>query len=258
MAVTTKTPEERAVLREGGAILAQTLAQVADAVRPGIPIADLDALARRLLEREGGVPAFLGYGKGKGVPGFPATLCVSINDEVVHGIGNRPLFLRDGDIVGLDIGVKYKGLFTDMAVTVGVGAISSEASRLLKTTQAALATAIDAVRPGAWTKEISQAIQRVAEGNGFAVIRDLTGHGVGYAVHEDPPIFCYWNERMPNVQLKEGMVICIEPMVTSGTWRVTVDPDHWTIRTSDGSLAAHFEETIAVTADGHEVLTRLS
>lgn len=256
--ITYKTPEQISTLREGGRILAAALFDVQKAVKPGIAIHELDRIARTYLEAHGGASAFLGYGGSRRMPGFPATLCISINDEVVHGIGTRDMVLREGDIVGLDIGVRYPaidGLYTDMAVTVGVGAISAEAQRLIDATRTSLDRAIALVRPGASVHDISKEVQGYCEGKGYSLIRDLTGHGVGYAVHEDPPIPNFYDRRIPDVILKEGMVICIEPMVAIGGWQVTTDPDEWTIRTADHSLAAHFEHTIAVIKDGHEVLT---
>jgi methionyl aminopeptidase len=259
--VTIKKPEEIIVMREGGRHLAATLALLASAVRPGISIRQLDDMARKELMRRGGTPAFLGYGAGRKGQGFPSTLCVSLNNEVVHGIGTRDIILKEGDIVGLDIGVQYpakNGLFTDMATTVPVGTVSADAERLIRTTREALTRAIEKVGPGVMTSELAKTVQQICEAQGYGVIRDLTGHGVGYAVHEDPPIFCYWDDRLPNVELREGMVICIEPMVVMGDWRVKVDKDQWTVRTADGSLAAHEEHTIAVTREGHEILTQLS
>lgn len=257
--VTRKKEHEIELLRQGGALLSQTLIRVSQAVVPGVNMRDLNALAERLLREGGGAPAFLGYGKRGDTPAYPATLCVSVNNEVVHGIGTRNILLQEGDIVGLDIGVKYpkkKGLFTDMAMTVGVGKISSEKKRLIDVTRASLEQTIELIRPGCSTLDLSKSIQKTCESAGFSVARDLTGHGVGYEVHEDPPIFCYYQRGMPETILEEGMVICIEPMVCAGDWRVTVDPDGWTIRTADRKPSAHFEHTIAVTKNGHEVLTR--
>ncbi|MBI4239622.1 type I methionyl aminopeptidase [Candidatus Uhrbacteria bacterium] len=257
--ITIKKLEEIEIMRQGGQILAQCLVELQQRVVEGTRVKDLDTFARTFLEKHGGRPAFLGYGQSRRSPAYPATLCVSINDEVVHGIGTRDIVIRDGDIVGLDIGVQYpaqNGLFTDMAVTVGVGAISDKAKNLIADTKKSLEEAIQQVRAGAFVHDISKTIQHYCESRGYGVVRDLTGHGVGYAVHEDPPIFCYYDPRMPKVQLAEGMVICIEPMVTLGTWQVNVDPDRWTIRTADGSWAAHFEHTIAVTKSGYDILTR--
>lgn len=253
--ISLKTKEELDIMRQGGRILAQALEGVRAAVRPGVSLKELDTIARASIIAGGGEPAFFGYGQRKGQPGYPATLCASVNDEVVHGIGCRDILLKEGDIVGLDLGVKYKKLYTDMAVSVGVGTITEKDERLLRVTHEALEKAIALVAPGGRTSELSQTIQKHCEGHGFSVIRDLSGHGIGYNLHEEPSIFCFYDRRNPDVVLKEGMVICIEPMVTAGDWRVTTDEDCWTIRTTDGSRAAHFEHTIAVTNNGYEVLT---
>lgn len=258
--ITIKKPHEIELLRQGGKILAQTLHRVAGLVKPGITMNELDEVARECLIAHGGIPSFLGYGGTRHTNPYPATLCVSRNDEVVHGVGTRNIALQEGDIVGLDLGVKYpahNGLFTDMALTVGVGTITPAQERLITVTNESLHKALRIIKPGVEISELSKVIQHYCESYGFQVVRDLTGHGVGYAVHEDPPIFNYYDKRMPKVFLKEHMVICIEPMVVMGDWRVTVDPDGWTIRTRDGSLSAHCEETIAVTKDGYEVLTKL-
>ncbi len=254
----TKTAQEITLMRHSGRILANALAKVVGHVETGVSLRELDVYAQQYLEEAGGEVAFRGYQGSRDVPPYPATLCASVNDEVVHGIGTRDIVLKEGDIVGLDLGVRYpakKGLYTDMAVTVGVGKISSTSARLIAVTQEALGRAISLVRPGQDIKSISKEIQLFVEAHGYGVIRDLTGHGIGYALHEDPPIFNYDDRTAPHVILKEGMTICIEPMVSVGTWRVKVDSDGWTIRTSDGSLAAHFEHTILVTKDGHEILT---
>ncbi|MDO8572103.1 MAG: type I methionyl aminopeptidase [bacterium] len=258
--VTIKSKQDIEILREGGHILARALTMLQKHVKPGVLLYDLDARAQEFLENHGGTPAFLGYGETKKTPGFPATLCASINDEVVHGVGTRKIIVKSGDVLGLDLGVRYpaeKGLFTDAAVTVGVGRISKQAEKLIERTKSTLDRAIECVRPGTTTHEISQVIQKQCEQYEYGAVRDLTGHGVGYKVHEDPPIFCYHDPKHPNTVLKEGMVICIEPMVTLGGWRVTVDDDCWTIRTADHSLAAHFEHTIVVTRDGHDIITAL-
>lgn len=255
--ISIKDKKEIELMRQGGAILSGALDHVQKMVRPGISLKALDTAAREYILAHGGEIAFLGYGQRKGQPGFPATLCASVNDEVVHGIGARDIILKEGDIVGLDLGVKYKKMYTDMAVTVGVGKISKEAQKLIDVTRESLNQAIALVAPGIKISELSKTIQHYCEGNKFSVIRDLSGHGIGYSLHEEPSIYCYYDARHPDVVLKEGMVICIEPMVAAGGWRVDTDDDEWTIRTRDGSLAAHFEHTILVTKDRHEVLTQI-
>ena len=258
--VTIKTLQEIEIMRTGGALLARALKKAVEAVRPGVRLFELDAIAREYLEDGGGAPAFLGYRPSRHESPYPSTLCISVNDEVVHGIGIRDYELQEGDIVGLDIGVRYPaadGLFTDMAVTVPVGEVSSEARALIDTTRQSLDLAISMVAPGVWIHEIGREIQNFCEAKGYGVVRDLSGHGVGYKIHEDPVIVNFYDAKAPKVQLKEGMVICLEPMITAGSWKVKVDEDRWTVRTADRSLAAHFEHTIAVTAKGHDVLTQL-
>lgn len=258
--ITKKTKKEIELLREGGKILAQGLEYVALCVRPGVSLRELDDQAREFLEKNGGRPSFLGYGGTRHSQAFPATLCASINDEVVHGVGTRDIILKDGDIIGLDLGVQYpkvNGLYTDMAVTVGVGTITPAQQRLITITKESLQKALKKIRPGVMSSDISKTIQEYCESHGFGVVRDLTGHGVGYAVHEDPPIFNYYDKRCPLFRLEENMVLCIEPMVVMGDWHIHVDQDQWTIRTRDGSLAAHFEDTFVVTHDGYEILTKI-
>ena len=256
--VTIKTPQEIALMREGGKLLASAVKKIASEVRPGVAIADLDKMAREIMEQGGGKPAFLGY-RQSGTPPFPSTVCISVNSEVIHGIGNRDIILKEGDIVGLDTGVQYQakgGLFTDMAVTVPVGVVSDEATRLMNTTRESLELAIEAIKPGVYIHELGKIVQNYCEERGYGVIRDFTGHGIGYKAHEEPAVFNYYDSRMPKIQLRPGMVICVEPMITLGDWHVIIDRDGWTVRTQDKSLAAHFEHTIAVTESGHEVLTR--
>lgn len=258
--ITIKTHDEIVLMRKGGRSLARILQKVSDAVRPGIIIKELNDMAEKEIRSAGGDPVFLGYRNSrKGAP-YPASLCISINDEVVHGVGTRNISLKEGDIVGLDIGMRFpsgSGLCVDMAVTVGVGSIAKSAQTLINASREALQEAIALVRPGVQTRELSRAIEAVCRKGNFSPVHDLTGHGIGKALHEDPPIFCYDDPRLPNTELKEGMVICIEPMILAGGWQVLVDPDGWTIRSRDGCLASHFEHTIAVTEDGHEVLTQI-
>ena len=249
-----KTPAEIRLIAEGGQILAKTLKGAAERVKPGISTASLDAYAEAEIRGLGGVPSFKRYQIGNSV--YPASLCVSVNDVVVHGIPSPSQILKEGDLVSLDLGVRYRELFTDAALTVAVGNISKEARKLMEVTEESLALAIAEARPGQKVGDISAAIQTIAEQNGFDVIRDLVGHGVGYAVHEEPNIPCF-GKRGTGPTLVPGMVLAIEPMVVAGKWRVTIDPDGWTVRTADGSLAAHFEHTIVITEEGARVLTEV-
>lgn len=229
-----------ALLTESGRILSAALAEVASAVRPGVSTAALDAIAERAIRTRGGEPAFKGY------QGFPASLCVSVNDEVVHGIPRVTRILREGDLAGLDLGVRYRGWYTDSAVTVPVGRISPEAERLLTTVRQALASALQVARAGAKTGDIGAAVQTLVEAQGFGVVRDLVGHGIGQRLHEDPTVPNF-GRKGTGTLLPEHSVIAIEPMITAGSYRVRVDPDGWTVRTADGSLAAHIEETVIIT-----------
>ena len=255
MAVSIKTPQDIAILRECGKRLAAVLRRAADAARPGVSAQDLDMLAERLIREQGGEPVFKGYRMPDAALPFPATLCVSINDEVVHGIPRLGKILRDGDIVGLDIGMRWNGLVTDTAITIGIGRISADPSRLVHATRQALDIGVAAVKSGSHVGDISHAIESHLKKINLGIIRDLGGHGVGYRLHEEPLIPNY-GKSGTGPELCEGMVIAIEPMATLGGWRVALDDDEWTFRTADGSLAAHFEHTIAVAKDGAEVLTR--
>lgn len=247
-----KTEEEIAIIAEGGKLLGDILARTAMLVKPGVSTKELNDYADSEIRKVGATPSFIGYGP-KNNP-FPAALCTSINDVVVHGIPSDKDILKEGDIVGLDIGMKYKGLYTDTALTVPVGKINAGLERLLKTTQRALLAGIDSAKPGNRLGDVGASIQAEAAREGFGVIRDLVGHGVGYEVHEDPMVPNY-GTRGTGALLKEGMVLAIEPMFTMGGHEVYFDNDGWTIRTEDGSISAHFEHTIVVREGGAEILT---
>ena len=249
MPIILKSRDEISVMREAGQILAETLEVVVARVRPGLLEKELDEVARREFKKRGVTPTFLNYGQ----PPYPATICVSVNDEIVHGIpGEREI--RDGDVVSIDIGCTYKGFVADMAVTVGVGDVPPEAQRLIEVTREALWRGIGAARGGARVGEIGAAIQAWVEGEGFAIVREYVGHGVGRNMHEDPQIPNYGSPDSGPV-LRPGMVIAIEPMVNVGDWRTKRDDDAWTVRTLDGSLSAHFEHTLAITDGEAQVLT---
>lgn len=247
-----KTQEEIDTIAEGGKLIRDILHRTAALVKPGISTWALNEFAESEIAKIGGKPSFKGYGPKKNP--FPAGLCTSVNNQVVHGIPSRSVILKVGDIIGLDIGMEYKGLFTDTAITVAVGQISKEAEKLMLTTKKALDNAIGIVKAGIKTGDVGFIIQKTAEDAGFNVVRDLVGHGVGYAVHEDPSVPCYGKKGQGTV-LKEGMVIAIEPMLTAGEFYLEQEPDGWTISTRDGSLSAHFEHTIAVGKNGARILT---
>lgn len=250
-----KNEKQIQIMRQGGELLSRALKAVVDAVRPGVEMRELNAIAERVLKEGGGKPSFKGYKTKQAKTPFPSTVCVSRNNEIVHGFGTREDKLENGDIVSFDIGVKYKGLHTDMAVTVPVGDVSNEAKKLLEVTRRALLAGIGAVRDGAAISEIGKAIETYVKPHGYGIIRDLVGHGVGKQAHEDPHVPNFYDPRYDKIILKKGVTIAVEPMLTTGDWRIKTLEDGWTIVTADNSLAAHFEVTVAVTEKGHEILT---
>ena len=247
MGIIIKSDREITLMRRAGKVVAAVLKILVEQVRPGMETKELDVIAAREIERLGAKPSFKGY------RGYPANLCVSINDEVVHGIPGERV-LQEGDIVSLDVGAIYMGFQGDAAVTVGVGEISSQAKELIKATEGALKAGIAAARPEARLGDVSVAIQGYAESMGFSVIREYTGHGIGRNMHEEPLIANFGISGTGPV-LKKGMTLALEPMVSVGDWHTRLDGDHWTVRTADGSLAAHFEHVIAITEAEPEVLT---
>lgn len=254
--VKLKTPEELTILRVGGKILSQVMAEISHYVSTTVSTAQLNDLAEQLIAQAGGEPSFKGYRAAWSEGVYPAALCVSINEEVVHGIPSKDRLIKAGDIVGLDCGLKYQGYFTDMAVTVAVGRINRDKLRLIETTQQALMEGIEQIAPGKKISDISKAIQKQVEKNNFSIVRQLVGHGVGHQAHEEPQIPNYWDKTFPDVELRAGMVLAIEPMVNLGDWPVKEQSDGWTIVTSDQSVSAHFEHTVAVTQSGYEILTK--
>lgn len=253
MTITSDT--ERANLIEGGKRLAAVLKALRAKVTPGVTTEELDDLAEQLIRDGDDEPCFLGYTpEGAGRP-YPATLCVSINDEVVHGIPNESTrALKDGDIVGLDLGLRHNGIVVDAAITVPVGTVSEETGKLLRATETALVAGIAAAVPGKHVGDISQAIQKEIEGAGFSVVKELGGHGVGEHVHEEPFIPNYGRAGQGEL-LEEGMVLALEPISSAGKARVYLAPDGYTFRTKDGSRSAHFEHTILIEKGGALVVT---
>jgi methionyl aminopeptidase len=231
-------------------LVADVLVALEAAVAPGVTTEDLDRLAERLVREGGAVPAFKGY------RGYPATLCASINEEVVHGIPSKTRALKTGDIVSLDIGVKVGGYYGDSAVTVPVGTVPESTTRLLQVTRQSLERAIAQVKVGGRLSDLGHAVQAWVESHGFSVVREFVGHGIGTQMHEEPQVPNYIDRRNENPRLKEGMVLAIEPMVNAGAPGSRVRADKWTAVTEDGKYSAHFEHTVAVTADGPWVLTR--
>jgi methionyl aminopeptidase len=249
MGIIIKSEREIALMRQAGRMVAKVLKILCQQVRSGMKTRELDVIAATEIERLGGKPSFKGY------RGFPANLCVSVNDEVVHGIPGERV-LRDGDIVSLDLGVVFNGFQGDGAVTIGVGEISPQAQALIKTTEEVLNAGIAAARAGARLGDISSTIQDYAESRGYSVVREYSGHGIGREMHEEPQIP---NFGLPGTGpvLEKGMTIALEPMVNIGDWRTRLGADRWTVLTADGSLSAHFEHTIAITDGEAEVLTAL-
>jgi methionyl aminopeptidase len=243
-----KSPEEIALIAKASRVVALTIAFLRERVKPGITTADLDRWAEEFIVREGARPAFKGY------RGYPATLCTSVNEEVVHGIPSSRRRLNEGDIIGVDVGAVVEGFHGDAAVTLPVGAISDEAARLIRVTEASLAAGLAKVKVGNRLSDVSHAIQVVAEEEGYSVVTDFVGHGIGRNLHEDPQVPNFGRPG-EGPRLKEGLVLAIEPMVNVGRSEVEVLSDRWTVVTKDGSLSAHFEHTIALTADGPQVLT---
>lgn len=252
-----KTTEEIAHLREGGRRLARIVAEVSKKVAPGVSVADLDALAEKLTREGGDQPAFLGYSPRGAKRPYPASLCVSVNEEVVHGIPTEnPRILKEGDIVSLDYGIIHEGLVTDHAVTVITGRGDPAAKRLVHATEAALMAGIKAARAGAHVGDVSAAVQAVGDRGSYGIVWALGGHGVGYRVHEEPYIPNF-GEKGTGPELVKGMVLAIEPMFTEGSADVRLMPDGYTYVSKDGSRAAHFEHTIVITDGAPEILTKL-
>lgn len=269
--ITIKSPIEIKLIKEGGKKLSRILKEIVKFCRAGVTTEEIDKLAEKLILEARGEPAFRGYHTGGASP-FPSVICVSINNEVVHAPATPARVLKDGDVVGLDIGMRWpsptlvlplekgeerRGYYTDMAATIGIGKVSLEAKQLIKVTREALIHGLKVVRPGNLISDIGREIENYVKKFGFGIVHDLVGHGVGYKLHEDPPIPNYFDSRMPCVEIKEGMVLAIEPMIVLGSGKVDTLRDMWTIVTSEGGLAAHFEVTVVVTKRGHEIATPL-
>lgn len=253
--ITIKKPEEIEILRESGRRLAEILKRVSAEIKPGVSTKSLDKLAFDLAKEGGDEPAFLNYKPDKGGKPFPATLCVSVNEGLVHGLPTEERVLKEGDIVSIDMGLIHRGMITDSAITLPVGEISKENRKLLDATREAMSLGIKAAKPGGNVGDIGFAVESFSKPLGYSLAEGLAGHGVGYEVHEDPYVP---NTGRPGEgpELKPGMVIAIEPMLCLGKGKIAVDSDGFTIKTADGSLSAHFEHTVAITPDGPEILTK--
>ncbi|MCX6761634.1 MAG: type I methionyl aminopeptidase [Candidatus Moranbacteria bacterium] len=249
-----KSKKEIELMREGGQLLGQIMERLGEIIVPGQNTLEINKLARKLVFDMGGTPIFEGYGEPKNP--YPAAVCASLNNEIVHGIPNKDRIIREGDLVKIDIGMKYKGMITDMARTFPAGKISSEAQKLLDTTKRCLDEGIKTIQVGAKLSDYGKAVESCAKAQGFSVVRDLVGHGVGKELHEDPQIPNYAS-GMREIILQEGMTLALEPMINAGTHYVKVLQDGWTYATKDGKLSAHFEDTVVVTKSGVEILTRI-
>lgn len=251
--INLKSKSEIETMAEGGKILAGLLQLLSEKIAPGIYGDELEEIAQKFIKDHGAAASFQNYKIDKNIMPFPAALCFSLNDEIVHGFPFGKV-IKEGDIVSIDAGVKYKGFHADSAITVGAGKISEAAQKLIDTTQQSLYEGIKKVAPGAKMGDIGNAVQSYAEEQGFSVVRDLIGHGVGRSIHEAPEVPNY-GDAGKGLKLYPGMVIAIEPMINEGSYDIKVDDDDWTIRTADRKLSAHFEHTVAVTEDGYKVLT---
>ncbi|MEI8096824.1 MAG: type I methionyl aminopeptidase [Candidatus Moraniibacteriota bacterium] len=252
-----KTEDEIARLRESGRRLAQVLATLIASVRPGMSTKEIDILSEKLILETGGIPIFKGYMGGSDRP-FPATLCTSLNEEVVHGIPNAKRIIQEHDILKLDIGMRYQGMVSDMARTIKIGTVSPEVDKLVTVTEESLRRGIAELRPGARISGYAHAVQSYVESNGFSVVRDLVGHGVGHELHEDPQVPNYTSKNMYDFVLRKGMTLALEPMINIGTYKVKIAPDNWAFITTDGKWSSHFEDTVVITENGAEVLTRMN
>jgi methionyl aminopeptidase len=245
-----KSAREIELMKGPSRIVAEILAELRERIGAGATTWDMDRIAEEATLKKKAKPAFKGY------RGFPATLCISVNDEVVHGIPSAKRVLKEGDIVGLDFGVIYNDYYGDSAITVPIGAIPPEVENLLRVTRQSLYAAIEAAVPGNYLSDVSSAVQRLAEAHHFGIVREFCGHGIGRSLHEDPPVLNYvQNGKGPKI--KPGLVLAIEPMINLGTEKVKILDDGWTVVTADGRPSAHFEHTIAVTAEGPQILTRI-
>ncbi len=248
--VILKQPDEIDKARASSRIVAEVLGVLRERIKPGVTTRELDRIAEEVAQKRGAKPAFKGY------RGYPHSLCASVNEEVVHGMPSGRV-LKEGDIVGLDFGVYYQGFYGDAAVTLPVGRVSEEATRLMSVTEQSLYAAIDQASSGNRLGDISAAVQETAESAGYSVVRDFVGHGIGRNMHEDPQIPNF-GKKGRGIELQTGMILAIEPMVNAGRYRVKILPDGWTVITADGSLSAHFEHSVAITDNGPEILSRLN
>ncbi len=256
MAIALKSEHEIALMREANRIVTLVLQAMTDVVAPGVTTAELDELAEKIIRQHDAVPSFKGY-PHRGVNDFPASICTSINQEIVHGIPAPERVLREGDIISIDVGTIYRGYQGDAAITLPVGRVSDEAQCLIGVSRGALMAGIAQAWPGKWMSDISKAIERYVRSRGYEVVREYTGHGIGKEMHEEPQVPNYYRAGLRDYVLQPGMTLALEPMVNIGTWKTRALPDGWTVETADGRLSAHFEHTIVITDGEPEILTRL-
>jgi methionyl aminopeptidase len=244
-----KSEPEIEIMRQAAQIVAKVLKEISEMVKPGMTTADLDAYAEKRIREMGATPSFKGY------HGFPASICASINNEVVHGIPNRKKVIRTGDVLKVDTGAYYNGFHGDSCITIAVGEVKPKAAKLIKVAEEALYAGIYEVKAGKFLLDIAGAIEDIVKANGFTVVEDFTGHGVGQNLHEEPSVFNFRTRQLPNVKLKAGMTLAIEPIVNAGSKFTRILADQWTAVTVDNALSAQFEHTVLVTEDGYEILT---
>lgn len=244
-----KSPREVEIMRQSAKIVATVLKEISQIIEPGMTTADLDAHAEKRIREMGATPSFKGY------HGFPASICASINNEVVHGIPNAKKVIRTGDVVKIDTGAYFQGFHGDSCITIAVGEVTPEAAKLIRVAEEALYKGIEQVKAGNYLMDIAGAVQDHVEANGFVVVEDYTGHGVGRNLHEEPSVFNFRTRQMPNVKLRAGMTLAIEPILNAGSKVTRTLADRWTVVTVDNSLSAQFEHTVLVTEDGYEILT---
>ncbi len=249
--VILKLPDEIEKVRASNRIVAEVLSKLREKVKPGVRTKDLDKFAEEIAEKRGARPAFKGYN------GYPYSLCISVNEVVVHGMPSEESVLEEGDIVGLDFGVYYRGFFGDATITLPIGKVTEKALRLIQVTEQSLYAGIEQAKDGNRLGDISAAVQCVVEDAGYSVVRDFVGHGIGKNLHEDPQIPNF-GKKGRGIELKRGMILAIEPMVNAGKYKVKVLPDGWTVITEDGSLSAHFEHSVAITDNGPDILSKLN
>ncbi len=254
--ISLKNSKEIEIMAAGGKILSEVITRTAKKAVPGNDTQSLDNFARQLIAERGGRPSFQGYQASWAKCSFPAAICVSINNEIVHGIPDSARIIKTGDIVSIDCGLEYRGYFTDAARTVFVGRPDLESEKLVAAVRRALDKGISKIKPGAWLSEVSRSIGGIIENSGLAVIRQLVGHGVGHKLHEPPQIPNFWDGGWSDLKLEPGMTLALEPMAAVGSSQIKTASDGWTVLTVDGGRAAHFEDTVAVIAGGRKVLTR--